>query len=159
VRYDAASGSLVDALIRRLRRCAAGDPVPVPPPHHGVRVAAYGRPGLFDLAGLRLDPDEDVAIAGRYGRPGRGMCLLAVTPRELVIMRSARSVNPFGRLTDSLYVPRRVVSDTSIQSGSLILRSNELELAIRLKSRKTAAAASAWLGQALSDRDHSGAGS
>jgi hypothetical protein len=87
------------------------------------------------------------------------MCLLAVTPRELVIMRSARSVNPFGRLTDSLYVPRRVVSDTSIQSGSLILRSNELELAIRLKSRKTAAAASAWLGQALSDRDHSGAGS
>jgi hypothetical protein len=159
VRYETAGGSLIGALTRQLRRRAAGDPAPVLTSDHGARTGACGRPGLSDLAGLRLDSGDDIAIAGRYGRPGRGMCLLAVTPRELVIMRTARSANPFGRLTDLLYIPRRAVSDASIQAGSLTLRSNGVEVAVKLKSRKAAAAASAWLGQVLSDHDHSGTGS
>lgn len=158
VRYDAAGGVLVDALIRRLRRRAAGDPAPVPAGYPRARTVAYGRRCAFDLADLRLDPDDDVVTAGRYGRAGRRMSLLAVTPRELIILRSVRSARPPGQLTDSLYVPRRAIEHASIRSGSLLLRSAGLELGIDLRSRRTAAAASEWLGHVLSDHDHSGTG-
>ncbi|MGH3198532.1 MAG: hypothetical protein ACRDOH_00065 [Streptosporangiaceae bacterium] len=74
-------------------------------------------------------------------------------------MRSVRSVSPPGRLTDLLCVPRRAIEAASIRSGSLLLRSAGLELGITLRSRRTAAAASAWLAQVLGDHDHGGTGS
>ncbi len=48
---------------------------------------------------------------------------------------------------------------TWLPPGSLLLRSAGLELGIELRSRRTVAAASEWLGQVLSDHDHSGTGS
>jgi hypothetical protein len=159
VRYYADSHFLVDAWTRRLRRRAAGDPAPVPAGYPRARIVARGRRDPFDLADLRLEADDDVAITGRYGRPRQEMCLLAVTSRELVVMRSARSGSPLGRLNDSLYVPRRVIEDASVRSGSLLLHSGGTELGIRLRSKRTAAAASAWLGQMLGDHDHTGTGS
>ena len=155
MRYDAASNVVMDALIRRLRRRAAGDPAPVPAGYP----AAGSRKATFDPETLKLDPDEEIAIAGQHGRVGRRTCLLAVTPLELVIMRSSRLAHPRGRVAETLYVPRRAIEGASIESGSLLLRSAGQELRITLRSRRTAAAASAWLGQVLSDHDRSGTGS
>ena len=155
VRYDAVGDVAVDAFVRRLRGRAAGDPAPVPA---GYSVAS-GRRHAFDPEVLRLDPADDIAAAGLPGRGLRGTCLVAATPRELVILRSVRSASPSGWLNDSLYVPRHAIEDAGIRSGSVLLRSAGLELSIRLSSRRAGAAASAWLGQVLSDHDHSGTGS
>ena len=155
VRYDAAGDVLVDAWVRRLRRSATGDPAPVPAGHS----ITSGRRHMFDPEVLRLDPDDDVAAVDWYGPAWRRPCLLAVTPREMVISRSARRAGQFGWLTDSLYVPRRAIEGASIRSGSLLLRSAGLDLNIELRSRRTAAVASAWLRQILRDHDHSGTGS
>jgi len=156
VRYDAASDASMGTWIRRLRRHAAGDPAPVPPGYPCTRDAARGSRRYVEPAALRLDSDDEVVMAGRPGRAGRGTCLLALTSRELVILRSLRSANPRGRLADTLYVPRRVITAGSIQSGSLLLRSAGVDLRIGLSSRKAAGAASAWLEQVLNDRDRTG---
>ncbi len=158
VRYDVAGDALIDTVIRRLRRRAAGAPAPVPADHVRSLFATRGRPGC-DPAVLWLDPDDDIATAGWCGSASRGTCLVAVTPWELVILRSGRVASRRGRLTDSLYVPRRAIQNASIRSGSLLLRSAGLDLVVRLRSRRTAATASAWLGQALGDHDHSGTSS
>jgi hypothetical protein len=155
VRYDAAGDVLVDAWVRRLRRSATGDPAPVPA---GYSITSNRR-HTFDPEVLRLDPDDDVAAVDRYEAAWRRPYLLAITPRELVISRSARRAGQFGRLTDSVYVPRRAIEGASIRSGSLLLRSSGLDLNIELRSRRTAATASAWLRQILSDHDRSGTGS
>ena len=155
VRYDAASDVVMDALIRSLRRRAAGDPAPVP----AVYPVGGSRRPAFDPEILKLNPDDEIAIVGEYGRIGRRTCLLAVTPVELVIMRSSRLAHRRGWAADTLYVPRRAIEGASIQSGSLLLRSAGQELRITLRTRRTAAAASAWLGQLLSDHDRSGTGS
>lgn len=102
----------------------AGDPAPVPA---GYPVAGSRRP-TFDPEILKLDPDDEIAVAGQYGRVGRRTCLLAVTPLELVIMRSSRLAHPRDRVADTLYVPRRAIEGASIESGSLLLRSAGQEL-------------------------------
>lgn len=155
VRYEAAGDVAVDALIRHLRRRAAGDPAPVPA---GYPVIRSRRRPAFDPDLLRLDPDDEIAAAGRYGSAGRRTCLLAATPRELVIMRSFRRARPPGSATETIYIPRRAIEEASVEPDSLLLRSAGLDLRIMLASRKTTAAASAWLDQVLSDHDHSGAG-
>jgi hypothetical protein len=109
VRYDAAGDVLTDTFIRRLRRSAAGDPAPVPAGYSRTRIVTRGRRRTFDPEVLSLDPADDVAAVDRYGHAWRRTCLLAVTPRELVVLRSARPVGQPGRLTDSLYVPRRAI--------------------------------------------------
>ena len=152
VRYDAANDLFMDAWTRRLRRGAAGEPAPVPADYPGIRDDRWR---TFEPATLGLDPDDDVVIAGR---PGRRACLLAVTPRELVILRSAPSANPPGRRAESLYVPRRAIENARIRSGSLLLRSAGVDLRIGLRSRKAVAAASAWLEQVLNDDDRSDTG-
>jgi hypothetical protein len=154
VRYNAASDTFMEAWTRRLRTRTAGDPEPVPADYPGIRDVTHGRRRAFTPAALRLDSDDDVAISGQPGRPGRRACLLAATPRELVILRSAPSANPFGRRADSLYVPRRAIEDADVRSGSLVLRSAGVDLRVGLRSRKAVAAASAWLGQVLNDHDH-----
>ena len=159
VRYDAAGDVLTDTFIRRLRRSAAGDPAPVPADYSRTRNVTGGGRRMVDREVLRLDPDDDIAEVDRYGHAWRGTFLLAVTPRELVISRSARRGGQLGRHTDSLYVPRCAIEGASIRSGSLLLRSAGLDLNIELRSRRTAAVASAWLRQILSDHDRSGTGS
>lgn len=161
VRYDAADGIAMDTWTRRLRRYAAGEPAPVPVGYPVARISATritagdgGRP--FDLTALRLDPDDDIAASGRLRRAGRRTCLVAVTPRELVILRSIRSARPPGRITDALYLPRRAITEVGISSGALRLRSAGLDLRVALGSRRTAAAVLAWLGQVLNDHDRSG---
>jgi hypothetical protein len=156
-RYDAAGDVLVDALVRRLRRRAAGDPAPVPADY--PRPVDCGRRRTFDTSVLRLDADDEVATVGRYASARRKACLLVITSRELVVLRSERSLSRLGRLTDSLYVPRHAVEGAGVWSGSLLLHSSGLELSISLGSRRTAAAASARLEQVLGGHDHSSAGS
>ena len=145
VRYDAASDILMDAWTHRLRRRTAGEPARVPADYPGI---PDDRRPTFTPATLRLDSDDDIVIAGR---PGRRACLLAVTPRELVILRSAPSANPPGRRADSLYVPRRAIEEAGIRSSSLVLRSAGVDLRVGLRSRKAVATASAWLGYVLND--------
>jgi len=152
VRYDAASDILMDAWTHRLRRRTAGEPARVPADYPGI---PDDRRPAFSPAALRLDSDDEVVIAGR---PGRRACLLAVTPRELVILRSAPSANPPGRRADSLYVPRRAIEEAGIRSSSLVLRSAGVDLRVGLRSRKAVAAASAWLGQVLNDHGRSDTG-
>jgi hypothetical protein len=144
VRYDAPSDIFMDAWVRRLRRRAAGEPAPVPADYPGIR---DGRRRPLEPA-LGLDSDDEVVMAGR---PGRRACLLAVTPRELIILRSALSANPPGRRAESLYIPRRAIENARIRSGSLLLRSAGVDLRIGLRSRKAVAAASAWLEHGLND--------
>jgi hypothetical protein len=159
VRYDGPSDVSMEAWIRRLRRRSAGDPAPVPVDYPRIRDVAHGPRRAFAPVALRLDSDDDVVMAGRPGRRGRATCLLAVTPREVVILRSVLSAGSPGRLTDSLYVPRRAIEDASIKSGSLLLRSAGLDLRIGLRSKKAVTAASAWLGQVLNDHDRTGTSS
>ncbi len=151
VRYDVAGDAEMNALIRRLRRRAVGHPAPVPAPVNGqrTRFTGRGRPA-WDLAVLPLDPADHVAAAGS----GRA-CLIAVTPYELIVLRSRRS----GGATDALLVPRRAVQQASVRSGSLLLRSAGVDLHVRLRSRKTAATAAAWLEQVLGYHDRSGTSS
>ena len=159
VRYDVPSDVSMDIWIRRLRRRSAGDPAPVPLDYPRIRDVALDPRRALEPVALRLDPDDEVLMAGRPGRRGRATCLLAVTPREVVILRSVLSAGSPGRLTDSLYVPRRAIEDASIKPGSLLLRSAGLDLHIGLRSRKAVAAASAWLGQVLNDHDRTGTSS
>jgi len=151
VRYDVAGDAEMNALIRRLRRRAVGHPAPVPAPVNGqrTRFTGRGRPA-WDLAVLPLDPADHVAAAGS----GRA-CLIAVPPYELIVLRSRRS----GGATDALLVPRRAVQQASVRSGSLLLRSAGVDLHVRLRSRKTAATAAAWLEQVLGYHDRSGTSS
>ncbi len=155
VRYDAASDIFMDAWTRRLRRHTVGDPAPVPADYPGIRDVTHGGRRTFTPAAARLDADDDAVMAGRPGSPGRRACLLAVTPRELVILRSAPSASPPGRRADSLYVPRSAIEYADIRSGSLVLRSAGMDLRVGLRSRKAVAAASAWLGQVPNDHDRS----
>jgi len=62
-------------------------------------------------------------------------------------------------MTESIYVRRRAIEQGSVETGSLLLRGAGLDLRIILRSRRTAGAASTWLGQVLSGHDHSGASS
>ncbi len=131
VRYDVADDPVMEALIIGLRRRAAGTPAPVPPV--AARFAAL----------LRLDPADEVATAGPKTR------LIVVTPYELVILRPGRV----------LYVPRRAIQAAGIRSRSLVLRSAGVDLDLRLRPRKTAAAAVLWLERVPVDRHRSGTGS
>ncbi len=152
VRYDVAGDEGMNALIRRLRRRAVGHPGPVPAHDQRARFTGRGRPA-WDLAVLPLDPADEVATAG--SATVRRACLIAVTPYELIALRSRHS----GRVTDSLLVPRRAIEQADIRSATLLLRSAGVDLRVRLRSRKTAATAAAWLDQVLGHHDRSGASS
>jgi len=159
VRHDAARDTVMDGWTRRLRKRTAGEPASVPADYHGIRDVTHDRRRTFTPVALGLDSGDDGVIAGRPGRAGRTTCLLAVTPCELVILRSAPSANPPGLRADSLCVPRRAITDADIRSGSLVLRSAGADLRVGLRSRKAVAAASAWLEQVLNDHDRSGTSS
>jgi hypothetical protein len=172
VRYEASGDVPADALMRRMRRRVAGPPGPVPAGYAGGRGTAGGRVtgGRLTAGGrfaLRLRDGRDlwfpmlgtddrvVSVGGRF-RLSRGVSLLAVTSRELIIVRSVRAPGrPWRRVMDALYIPRQAIERASLRSGTLELRTAGVDVRVRLRSRRIAATASVWLSQLLND--HAGA--
>lgn len=152
VRYHADGQAVVDAWTRRLRVRAAATPAPVPPYSHG------GEPrGGADLGWLLLSQDDASVHAGWRSRAGRGTCLLGVTSRELVIVRSRRARRrPWRRTTRTLCVPRGSIDDAAVRSKTVLLRSAGTEVHMVLQSRAVAAAAASWLRWMLSARGRVG---
>jgi hypothetical protein len=150
VRYHQDAEEVTDAWARRLRLRAAPVPAPVPP-------AAIGdRDRDRDRRAFLLVPGDEIVWAGRDARAGRGPSLLAVTSRELVIVRPS---GPWGRVTRTLYVPRGSIECASIVSGTVLLRTAGTDLRVPLHSRKATGAASAWLSQVPGGQDRSSTGS
>jgi hypothetical protein len=156
VRYNRKADPLVGGLLR-LRRRAAGEPFPVPgaPPGNTYIPprwqAVLGAPVL----GLRAG-DGVAAVFGHARRPGGMEYLIALTARELVVIRAAWKRNPphFDR-PDSVQVPRRNIRKASIRSGCLLLRSAGVDLRVELGASLTPAAA-LWLEDALNFKDRTG---
>jgi hypothetical protein len=151
VRYDLEGGMAADALARRIRRRAAGDPFPgqVPGISRGLGRAARRLP---DPAALRLD-DDQIAVIGSGSLLARQKILLAVTSRELIIVSGRRAERlRRGRVVRTLYIPRQRIENVGHRSGTLRLRSAGQDVSVGLRSRRLAAAASSCLAQALSGR-------
>jgi hypothetical protein len=139
---DASAG----AWTRRVRLRAAGQPSPVP----AIPSAGHGK----GLEAFLLGP-ADHAICARWRSAGCGACTVAVTSRELVVVRSWRAPGrPWRRVRRTLYVPRRSFEGAVPRSRSVYLDSAGAQVRIGLGSRRIASAASAWLGQALGQPDH-----
>jgi hypothetical protein len=156
VRYNRAADPLASGLLR-LRRRAAGEPSPVPNAPAGNEsipprwLAVFGSPVL----GLRAG-DAVAAIYGHARRPGGKEYLIALTPRELVVIRAVRKRYPphFDRV-DSVQVPRRNIEKASIRPRCLLLRSAGVDLCVELGANLTPVAA-LWLRDALNLKDRTG---
>jgi hypothetical protein len=149
VRYggDASAG----AWTRRVRLRAAGQPSPVP----AIPSAGHGT----GLEAFLLGPADHGICARWRSYAGRGGCTVAVTSRELVVVRSWRAAGrPWRRVRRTLYVPRRSFEGAVPRSRSVYLGSAGAQVRIGLGSRRIASAASAWLGEALGQPDHRDAG-
>jgi hypothetical protein len=145
VRYSSDGDAAVDAWTRRVRVRAAGRPSPVPltasAQHESLEAFLVGR------------ADYGVSVRWR-SYAGSGACLLALTCRELVVVRSWRVPDcPWSRVRRTLYVPRRSITGVVSQSRSVSLDSAGTEVRIALGSRRIAAAAAAWLRQMLGEPD------
>jgi hypothetical protein len=142
VRYSSDGEASTAAWTRRVRLRAAGQPSPLP----AIRSAPRGH----GLEAFLLDPaDQGVCVRWR-SHAGRGACTLAVTSRELVLVRSWRAPGrPWHRVRRTLYVPRRSFVGAVPRSRSVCLDSAGTQVRIGLGSRRIASAASAWLGQVL----------
>jgi hypothetical protein len=144
-RYDEDQRSQVDAWTRRLRLRVASLAAPLPP--------AYPRGTGSALAAFLLAPDDGVVAAGHPGGRLRPGCLLAVTSRELIIEQSWRDWRgPWRQTSRTLYLPRRSLCGAVVRRRTLRLESAGTTVRVRLGSRRTAAAASAWLAGELSSR-------
>jgi hypothetical protein len=151
VRYSRDGDASVGAWTRRVRVRAAGQPSPVP----AVPSARHEK----GLEALLLGP-ADCGVCVRWRScSGRGGCLLALTSRELVIVRSWRAPGrPWCRVRRTLYVPRRSIEGVGSRSRSMYLDSAGTQVCIGLGSRRIASAASAWLGRVLGEPDLRDAG-
>lgn len=146
-RYEADGQAVVDAWTRRLRLCAAPASAPVPPGPGGRGPRGDANPGS-----LLLFPGDAIVSARWRSRAGHGACLLSVTSRELVIVRSTRGRRPpWRRATSTLCLPRGPIEDAVVRSRTMLLRSAGTEVRVSLRSRAVAAAASSWLRWMLSD--------
>jgi hypothetical protein len=152
LRYHRDAQAVVDAWCRRLRLRAAPapEPIPLPGPRRG--------PGNRDLDEFSLYPGEDI-VSASWRSPARLTAfLLAVTSREVIIVRSRPLPGqPWRRFTLILYVPRQAVEDAEARAGTVRLRSAGTEVSVRLGIPKTAAAAASWLDMALGSQERSGA--
>jgi hypothetical protein len=151
VRYSSDGEASVGAWTRRVRVRAAGQPSPVP----AISSARHGK----GLKAFLLGPaDHGVCVRWR-SYTGCGTCTLALTSREVVVVRSWRApVRPWRRVRRTLYVPRRSIEGAVSRSRSVCLDSAGTQVCIGLGSRRIASAASAWLGQVLGQPDHRDAG-
>jgi len=158
VRHDPAGSMPADALARRIRRRAAGDPAPGQVPSISGGIRRTGR-RLPDPVALRLHGDQIAVISSGSRLTGREV-LVAVTSRELIIVSAARAGRLWqGRMVRTLYVPRQHIEAAGIWARTLWLRSAGQDISVVLRSRRLAAAASSLLAQALSGRDHTRADS
>jgi hypothetical protein len=133
MRYDENERSRVDAWTRRLRLRAASLRAPLPP--------AYA---------LLLAPEDGVVAVGHRGGRLRRCCLLAVTPRELIIEQTWRDWRrPWRKTSQTLYLPLQSVGSAIIRGKTLRLESAGTTVRVRLASRKTAATAATWLASVL----------
>jgi hypothetical protein len=156
VRYREDGQTGVQDWTRYLRLRTAPMSAPVPPAPFGGHGPRTGR----DPESFLVDPDDDVIWAGWRSRAHGAACLLAVTPRELIIAQSLPRRGRLGHgITRTMYVPRQALRDAVAQEGSLRLHSAGSDVDVALWSGKAADAASSWLRQVLDDRDCSGAGS
>jgi hypothetical protein len=145
VRYSSDGDAGVGAWARRVRVRAAGQPSPVP-----VTASVQHE----NLEAFLLGPD-DYGVSVRWrSYAGSSACMLALTSRELVAVRSWRRAGPpWGRVSRALYVPRRSITGLVSQIGSVSLDSAGTQVRIELGSRRIAAAASAWLDLVLGQPD------
>jgi hypothetical protein len=152
VRYGSDGEASAGAWTRRLRLRAAGQPSPVPAfPPAGHRKG----PEAFLLS----SPADHGVCASWRSYAGCGACTVAVTSRELVIVRSWRPPGrPWRQLPRTLYVPRRSIERAVPHSRSVYLDSAGTQVRIGLGSRRIASAASAWLGQVLGEPHYRDAG-
>jgi hypothetical protein len=151
VRYGSDGDASAGAWTRRVRLCAAGQPSPVP----ALPSAGRGK----GLEAFLLGPADHGVCASWRSHTGWGTCTVAVTSRELVVMRSWRAPGrPWRRLRRTLYVPRRSVERAMPRSRAVCLDSAGTQVRVGLGSRRIASAASAWLGQALGEPAYRKAG-
>jgi hypothetical protein len=156
VRYREDGQTGAEDWTRHLRLRAASVPAPVPPAPVGGHGPRAGR----DPESFLLDPGDDLIWSGWRSRARGAACLLAVTARELIIVRSRPGRSRLGpAITRTVYMPREALRDAAAQAGSLRLRSAGTDVDVGLWSARVADAASSWLRQVLGDRDCSGAGS
>jgi hypothetical protein len=103
---------------------------------------------------------DDYGVSVRWrSYAGSSACMLALTSRELVAVRSWRRAGPpWGRVSRALYVPRRSIKGVVSQIGSVSLDSAGPQVRIELGSRRIATAASAWLDLVLGQPDPRNAG-
>jgi hypothetical protein len=151
VRYGSDGEANAGAWTRRVRLRAAGQPSPVPalPPARQAE----------GVEALLLDPADHGVCARWRSYAGCGACTVAVTSREVVVVRSWRAPGrPWRRVRQTLYVPRRSFESAVPRSRSLCLDSAGAQVRIGLGSRRIASAASAWLRQVLGEPDHRDAG-
>jgi hypothetical protein len=100
VRYSGDGEASADAWTRRVRVRAAGQPSPVP----AMPSARRGK----GLEAFLLVPADHGVCARWRSCTGSGACMLALTSRELVVVRSQRALGrPWHRVRRTLYVPRR----------------------------------------------------
>jgi hypothetical protein len=138
IRYAEDERSRVDAWTRRLRLRAASLRAPLPPAY------PCGKAGRLDA--LLLTPDDGIVAVGHHGEGLRRCCLLAVTPRELIIEQNWRDWRrPWRTTSQTLYLPRQSVCSAIVRGKTLRLESAGTTVRVRLASRRTAATASAWL--------------
>jgi hypothetical protein len=144
VRYGSDGDAGAGAWTRRVRLHAAGQPSLVP-------AIPSAQPGKAPEAFL-LGPDDHCVCARWRSYAGCGACTVAVTSRELIVVRSWRPPGrPWCRVRRTLYVPRRSVERAVPRSRSVYLDSAGTRIRIGLGSRRIASAASAWLGQVLGE--------
>jgi hypothetical protein len=147
VRYGSDGDANAGAWTRRARLRAAGQPSLVP-------AIPSARPGKGPQAFL-LGPDDHCICAQWRSYADCGTCTVAVTSRELIVVRSWRPPGrPWRRVRRTLYVPRRSIERAVPQSRSLYLDSAGARIRIGLGSRRIASASSAWLGQVLGEPDY-----
>jgi hypothetical protein len=152
VRYSRAGEASVGAWTRRVRVRAAGQPSPVP----AIPSARHGNGAEAFLLG---PADHGVCVRWR-SFTGCGACMLALTSRELIVMRTWRAPGrPWRQVGRTLYVPRQSIGGAVSRARLLCLESAGTQVRIELGSRRIASAASAWLGQVLFGQpDHRDAG-
>lgn len=144
-----------DGWIRLLRQCAAPVPAPVPQPRSG----GHRLRGRSALESVLLDAGEDIVWAGWRSRARCAAFLLALTPRELIVVLSrAEHRSPRRVIRRTLYLPRQSLQDVGRRADAVTVRSAGTEVNVKLWSRRVAAQAAAWLGPVLGDHNRSDAG-